>query len=66
MKTLKTSFSKKIWFLLGMLGLFLVQDKLQELWEPFQNFDEIFGLAVIPAFLVRLWQKRLKMEKRDI
>lgn len=63
---MKAFLNKKTWFLLGMLGLFLVQDKLQEWWEPFQYFDEAVGLALIPAFALRLAQGRLKPEKRDV
>lgn len=48
-------------------GLFLIHDKLQDWFAPFQYFDEAFGLLFFPMVLVRWHQKRLRLvsEKRD-
>ena len=40
-------------------GLFLMQDKLQEWFAPFQYFDETFGLLLFPMVFLRWYQKRL-------
>lgn len=40
-------------------GLFLMQDKLQEWFAPFQYFDEAFGLLLFPMVFLRGYQKRL-------
>ena len=44
---------------LVVAGLFLVQDKLQDWYTPFQYFDEAFGLLLFPMLLIRWRQKRL-------
>ena len=44
--------------LLLILGLFLMQDKLQEWFTPFQYLDEAFGLLLIPLGVLRFRQKR--------
>ena len=64
MKT-NTKIKTIVFFLLA--GLFLVHDKLQDWFAPFQYFDEAFGLLFFPMVLVRWRQKRLKpvSEKRD-
>ena len=49
--------------LLLILGLFLMQDKLQEWWTPFQYFDEAFGLLMVPLFILRVIQKRNPLSK---
>lgn len=49
-------------------GLFLMQDKLQDWYTPFQYFDESFGLLVLPLCLMRVAQKRktLVWTKRNV
>ena len=49
--------------LLLILGLFLMQDKLQDWWTPFQYFDEAFGLLMVPLFILRVIQKRNPLSK---
>ena len=49
--------------LLLILGLFLMQDKLQDWWTPFQYFDEAFGLLMVPLFVLRVIQKRNPLSK---
>ena len=49
--------------LLLILGLFLMQDKLQDWWTPFQYFDEAFGLLMAPLFVLRVIQKRNPLSK---
>ena len=44
--------------LLLFLGIFLMQDKLQEWFQPFQYFDEAFGLLLFPLLALRVLQKR--------
>ena len=51
---------KTIVFLI-FAGLFLMQDKLQDWFAPFQYFDEAFGLLIFPMALIRWRQKRLKI-----
>lgn len=55
---MKSMTQKKTCLLLLFIGLFLFQDKLQDWFESFQYFDEFFALLIVPAFLVRLAQKR--------
>ena len=54
--------------LLLILGLFLMQDKLQDWWTPFQYFDEAFGLLMLPLFVLRVIQKRrpLSLSKQTL
>ena len=58
---MKTNTKAKTFFFLVVAGLFLVQDKLQEWFVPFQYLDEAFGLLLFPMALIRWRQKRLKI-----
>ena len=58
---MKTNTKAKTLFFLVIAGLFLMQDKLQEWFAPFQYFDEAFGLLIFPMALIRWRQKRLKI-----
>ena len=64
---MKTTTRLKTWFFLLMTGLFLLQDKLQDWFVPFQYFDEAFGLLIVPMILLRLCQGRLPLRwtKKD-
>ena len=55
---MKAYLQRKVWLFLGLLVLFLVQDKLQEWCTPFKYFDEAFGLLVVPVGAWRLIQNR--------
>ncbi len=54
-----TTTTRKTWLLLIMVGLFLMQDQLQDWFTPFQYFDEAVGLFLIPMLLIRRRQHRL-------
>ena len=56
---MKNNTKAKTLILLVIAGLFLMHDKLQEWFAPFQYFDEAFGLLIVPAALIRWKQKRL-------
>lgn len=56
MKT-NTTVKTIVFFLFA--GLFLMQDKLQDWFAPFQYFDEAVGLLMFPMVLIRWRQKRL-------
>lgn len=55
---MKTMIMNKTGIFLLIAGLFLFQDKLQDLWLPLQYFDEAFAMLVVPLFLLRTAQKR--------
>lgn len=60
------SYHKTGVFLL-ITGLFIIQDKIMDWWTPFQYFDEVFALTVVPMYVLRsaqgrnatVWTKRL-------
>ena len=64
---MKTNTTIKTIVFLTFAGLFLMHDKLQEWFAPFQYFDEAFGLLFFPLVVIRGYQKRLRVvsEKRD-
>lgn len=64
---MKTNTTIKTILFLIFAGLFLMHDKLQEWFAPFQYFDEAFGLLFFPMVAIRGYQKRLTLvsEKRD-
>ena len=64
---MKSTTKMKTLVFFAFAGLFLMHDKLQDWFAPFQYFDEAVGLLIIPMALVRWRQKRLKLvsEKRD-
>ena len=59
---MKTTTQKKTWFFLIMALLFLLQDKLQDWFGPFQYFDEAFGLLIFPMLFLRLRQNRIRSD----
>ena len=65
---MKTTTRTKTWFFLIMSALFLLQDKLQDWFQPFQYFDEAFGLLIVPMVLIRLCQRRLPLRwtRKDV
>ena len=64
---MKNNTKMKTLVFLIFAGLFLLQDKLQEWFVPFQYFDEAFGLLFFPMVILRWHQKRLNPvgEKKD-
>ena len=64
---MKTNTTIKTIVFLTFAGLFLMHDKLQEWFAPFQYFDEAVGLLFFPMVAIRGYQKRLSLvsEKRD-
>ena len=64
---MKNNTTMKTAVFLLFAGLFLMQDKLQEWFAPFQYFDEAFGLLFFPMAFIRWRQKQLHPigEKRD-
>ncbi len=42
-----------------LILLFVMQDRLQQWFGPFQYLDELFALLVIPLLALRLFQKKL-------
>lgn len=55
---MRSFLSKKTWLFLLILGLFLIQDILQDRSLVFKYFDEAFALTLIPVAAFRLIQKR--------
>lgn len=55
---MKSNTAMKTGVFLAFLGLFLMHDKLQDWFAPFQYFDEAFGLLLFPLALLRLLQKK--------
>lgn len=55
---MKSNTKIKTGVFLALLGLFLMHDKLQDWFAPFQYFDEAFGLLLFPLLGLRLIQKK--------
>lgn len=54
---------KELFFLLFLLFLFLfvIQHGVQDHFAPMQYLDELFALLIVPVFLLRLAQRRVRL-----
>ncbi len=58
---MRTVTGRKLWLIYFWIILFLLQNRLQQWFEPFQYVDELFALLAVPLAFVRLFQKKLHL-----
>ena len=58
---MKTVTIRNTLFACFLILLFVMQDRLQQWFGPFQYLDELFALLILPLFALRLLQKKFRI-----
>ena len=60
---MSTATNRKAGLCLFWIILFLMQNRLQQWYEPFQYLDELFAVLFIPVLILRVLQKKESFER---
>ena len=58
---MKSVTSRKVYLYLFWVILFIIQNRLQQWFDPFQYLDEIFALLIVPGVLFWIIKKKEKI-----